>query len=326
MKNISLLIDSRNRGGIESHVEQLYLALTNAGQDVEIVQYKSYGKHPLLSNSKLKTTTLDGSILGLYRHLKKRNSIIHTHGYKMGIIGRIVGWALGQAVVSTFHNGDPGEGKVKLYNWIDKTTSFLSSNICVSEIIASQKIRSPSIIPNFVKKSSVVYWHNIKTIAYIGRLSKEKAPEIFCQLKSPVKHPLTVFGDGPMKDKLVKCYPNIRFMGNQNMQEHWHNIDLLVLPSRHEGLPMVVLEAMSQGIPVIATRAGALPDIIKTGVNGWLVNIDDVNAIQNAISHWYSMPSPDKVKLRDAAASTIRENYCVEKVIPQVLNIYENCH
>lgn len=324
MKDISLLVDSRDIGGIESHIEQLYIALINSGENVEIIQYQSYGKHPLFSKPLLNAKTLNGSITVLYKYLKSKNTIIHTHGYKMGIIGRLIGSVLDRTVVSTFHNGDPGTGKVKLYNWIDKATSFLSKNICVSAQIANQNICAPQIIPNFVNQPEIVCWHKRKIIAFVGRLSLEKAPDIFCQLKSPLTQSPTVFGDGPMKKKLHKNFPDILFMGNQNMQDHWQNIDLLVIPSRHEGLPMVALEAMSQGIPVIATRCGGLPELIKAGINGWLVNIDDVKGIQSVIDKWYTMSSAEKVNICDAAVMTITNQYSIDKLIPRILRVYQN--
>jgi glycosyltransferase involved in cell wall biosynthesis len=60
--------------------------------------------------------------------------------------------------------------------------------------------------------------------------------------------------------------------------------DVFVFPSYHEGFPLSVLEAMVMGLPVLATRVGALPEIVDEGKGGWLVDTGDVEAIAAIIS------------------------------------------
>src|SRR5438270_682481 len=61
-------------------------------------------------------------------------------------------------------------------------------------------------------------------------------------------------------------------------------MDIFVLPSLNEGLPMTILEAMAASKPVIATRVGAIPSVIKDGETGLLVNPEDVNGLRNALA------------------------------------------
>ena len=62
--------------------------------------------------------------------------------------------------------------------------------------------------------------------------------------------------------------------------------DAIILTSRIEGLPLVVLEALSLGLPILSTPVGGIPDIIKNGENGFLTNSDDKNEIVEMINNF----------------------------------------
>lgn len=109
-------------------------------------------------------------------------------------------------------------------------------------------------------------------------------------LRNKVK--LDIGGDGE-KDKLLRMISNlqlqdnVRFRGWVNgelKKELFSNADVYILPSYVEGLPVSVLEAMSYGLPVIATNVGGIPEIVKNGENGYLLTPQDENAIAAAIT------------------------------------------
>jgi glycosyltransferase involved in cell wall biosynthesis len=72
--------------------------------------------------------------------------------------------------------------------------------------------------------------------------------------------------------------------------------DAFLLPSKYEGVPMVILEALACGTPVIATKVGGIPDLIKPGVNGLLLESGDARAIAEAVSTLMSsVPAREEV-------------------------------
>src|SRR5690349_13246947 len=135
------LIDSSGMGGIETHVALLAEGLRDAGHEPVVVFLKDHGPHPLrtrLTADRMPWRLLDGSPRGLTRAIRSaRPDIVHTHGYKAGICGRLTGRALGLPVVSTFHAGEPGTGKLRLYVALDRLTSGLSRNIAVGRAIGA---------------------------------------------------------------------------------------------------------------------------------------------------------------------------------------------
>jgi glycosyltransferase involved in cell wall biosynthesis len=85
---------------------------------------------------------------------------------------------------------------------------------------------------------------------------------------------------------------NMRLLGyRRDIAELLNAADLLVMPSLSEGMPLAILEAMSAGVPVIATRVGGIPELITEGASGWLVAVGD--AAQLAIAMTAALSSSD---------------------------------
>ena len=140
--NITLLIDSSNFGGIETHVANLAKGLYQQGHNVEIILMKSYGFHPVFEENEFLRSILvklNGSLFNLYYALKhSKSDVIHTHGYKAGIIGRSLAKLLSKTVVSTFHSGEKGNFKVQFYCWLDRFTAIRTPCISVSKEISNK--------------------------------------------------------------------------------------------------------------------------------------------------------------------------------------------
>ena len=122
-----------------------------------------------------------------------------------------------------------------------------------------------------------------KQIGFVGRFSDEKQPALFCSLSNNErlkKYVFHAFGDGPLLNQCKDAFPNVIYHGNVNdINDIYKNIDLLVLTSKFENCPMVILESMSRGIPCVAPNVGGIPEIVKDGVNGKLFdgyNSDDI--------------------------------------------------
>lgn len=113
-----------------------------------------------------------------------------------------------------------------------------------------------------------------------------RAAEILSRSQPEVQ--FVFLGDGRLRETLeeqAKLLPNIHFAGKQsNMGDWFASADLMVHPSYSEGLGSVILEAMNSDLPVIATRAGGIPDIIENGVNGILVEPGDEKALADNIT------------------------------------------
>jgi glycosyltransferase involved in cell wall biosynthesis len=132
-------------------------------------------------------------------------------------------------------------------------------------------------------------------IGFVGRLSEEKGIHTLIRAMVIIREKLPeatliIVGTGPLEDELKHMVENlhldshVNFVGyRENVFEVLKHLDLFVLPSRTEGCPIVVLEAMAMRLPVVATRVGGTPELIDEGESGLLVPQSDPEKLAEAI-------------------------------------------
>ena len=135
-------------------------------------------------------------------------------------------------------------------------------------------------------------------ILTIGRLIPRKGFQFLIQAlprviaEATVDFEIEIVGDGPYRDTLValakelKVDHKIRFGGSVSYSELPHiyrDADVFVLCSLAEGMPLVVLEAMGTGLPIVASRVQGIEDLVRTGVNGALFPPNDVNGLARSL-------------------------------------------
>jgi len=323
-----ILVDSSKFGGIESHILELSTALVKEHLSVRVVLLRCYGPHPLvkgLNAKRIPVNIANGEVGFLHLAFKNPPAIIHTHGYKAGITGRLVGKLLGIKTVSTFHAGEKPKGRVAFYDWLDRYASTLADHVfAVSHPVAERIHTSSQVIENFVD-TDVVQLSAGEQIAFVGRLSEEKGPDRFVKLASKNTNVyFHVYGDGPLADSLQGRSPaNTLYHGQQKyMNEAWNDIGLLLITSRFEGLPMAAIEAMARGIPVIAFDVGALSKLIDHNKNGWLIAPGDLKSFQKHLLYWLDLSAAERADIRFSARKKVVNNFSRKAVIPKYLSCY----
>jgi glycosyltransferase involved in cell wall biosynthesis len=99
-------------------------------------------------------------------------------------------------------------------------------------------------------------------------------------------------------------------------------VDALVLPSRFEGFPNVVLEAMASRIPVLASGVGEVPYMLEDGRTGWVVVPDDRDALADGLSRLIAMSEDQRVAMGAAARATVESRYDIDIVVRRHLEFY----
>jgi glycosyltransferase involved in cell wall biosynthesis len=142
-------------------------------------------------------------------------------------------------------------------------------------------------------------------LVYVGRLSPEKNLErLKPMLEALPETRLALVGDGPHRETLRQHFAGMPvhlagFLQGEELAAAYASSDVFVMPSRTETLGLVVLEAMSSGLPVVGARAGGIPEMIEDGVTGRL--FDTENEAAEAIRSYLNCP-----KTRRAAGAAAR--------------------
>ncbi len=209
-----------------------------------------------------------------------------------------------------------------------------SRTVCVSSALSRfletciSKPRSISIIPNGFDPSEV---HSLVTrgnshdrsweIVFVGALDENKDPlsalKCFKLVVSRLGMArLIIVGEGPLHKKLHDFVQDndlkehVTFLGrmsHSDLLKRLAHSELLILTSRSEGTPTVVIEALAMGKPVIATDTGGIPEIVKTGVNGYTYPIGCMDLMAEGI---IKILSDDNLRRRLSRGATKSvENY-----------------
>ena len=140
-----------------------------------------------------------------------------------------------------------------------------------------------------------------------------------------------IVGDGPLRAELIRLAEQFQvarkliFAGTvpyEQLAEKYQQADVFVLPSLAEGMPLVVLEAMASGLPIIATGVQGIEELVKQGVNGYLFPPADPNSLAQYLA---AVINDNAIRLKMGKESTrIVRKYDWANIAEQYLHIYES--
>lgn len=297
----------------------------------------------------------------LVREFKKSNiRIIHTHKYKDTILAAPAAKLCGIAhVVRTVHGlPEPFEGmqafKMSLYEAIERTVH----RYCVDSVIGVSSqierkykgegtVSRVTCIRNGIDLESEPVqtdrWRTRKDlgvdagtclIGTVGRLTPVKgipylleAASILLRQGANVK--VLVVGDGSIRGDLetqvrdLGITANVVFLGHrEDTDELLQALDIFVLPSLSEGIPMALLEAMATSRAVVASRVGGIPEIVEDGFEGFLVEPMDVNSLAERCRRL--MASPDVAgRMGEQARKRVEREFSATAMAERVASVYK---
>jgi glycosyltransferase involved in cell wall biosynthesis len=115
----------------------------------------------------------------------------------------------------------------------------------------------------------------------------------------------------------------VRFLGvRRDVPDLMAAADGYVMSSAWEGLPMVLLEAAAVGLPLVATQVGGNDEVVRPGINGYLVPAGDVSALAGAMRELVALPAPRRRQLAEQGRAHVRERYALGSVLDRWESIY----
>ncbi|MFH1131971.1 MAG: glycosyltransferase [Pseudomonadota bacterium] len=294
--------------------------------------------------------TLVPKLVALFsRH---RVDIVHVHNPLALIYGAPAGRLARASVVCTKH----GEAKDKMRRLLLRraAATFCSAVVCVSKKTAraaQERGEIPSkkvhVIPNGIDISRYFADERIRrevraelgipsnawVVGTVGRLEPVKNQEFLLRSAAPLlneQRRLVLVGDGPDRaalESLAEQLPNgqfVQFVGmRQDVPRILNAFDLFALSSRTEGLPLVLLEAMATGLPIVATSVGGVPEVIKERETGFLVGPADESAMRRRIKRFAEDPELGK-RWGERARKLVCECYSLDRMVDDYFEIYNS--
>lgn len=322
-------------GGAETVVQQLLAALAGAGVPTTTVALgvPDSDRHPwvcALRASGHTVTCPPPSRTGEYRQLAELLrqpgvKAVHSHGYRADFAAYLAR-PRGVRWVSTAHGYTGGGARMQLYEAMDRwllrradqvlAVSSRLQRLLGGERSARSRVQLVRNVPATIDRPGRAEARAVlglpsdgTLVGWVGRFSHEKGadrlPALFSSPEAACAFVLA--GDGPLREQVLAGlaplqHLNVQWLGvRRDIGRLLGALDLLVLPSRTEGMPMVVLEAMAAGVPVAAFAVGDVAEAV-TDTTGWCVAPDDLGALSQAVAA--ALRNAAEREARGAAART----------------------
>ena len=353
------LVCARTWGGGERYALDLCRSLATAGEDVTVISRGAEVVDTPFHNAGIPTRRLPlGGEFDIFsplrlstwlRHVPDRNVVIHVHNFKdasTAIKARALCGAKDKniRIVCTRHLAKPGKrtGRARrIYDGIDALIfvsefakrTFLSGNpeIDLSKVYV---VHNSIIPPAEAPEAGADKNPDEISLLYLGRISEEKGIDTLIRAVGllgdlPLKLRLGGVGLGPyvkqMKGEVWRAgiTDRVEWLGHlDDVYPEIRRADIGVVPSRWgEPFGLVLLEFMSQGVPVVTTCNGAQPEIIADGSEGFLVEPDDPRAMADAIRRL----AEDAALRREAgkrAKATFEDRFTYPGFLSKIRSIY----
>lgn len=262
------------------------------------------------------------ALVEIYGFIKKnRIQIVHTHSSKAGILGRLAAKIARIPVIIhtvhgwSFHDYQPRIVFYFYLFWEKICATFTSKIIVVSKHDQDKGFNNSvgresqyvliryginrkefaSSTKRFIARRSLGLGDVDLVVGMVACFKPQKSPLDFIKLAAAIKRnfpdaKFILVGDGLLRQKICTLINKFNLKG-QVILTGWHNdvplilscLDIFVLTSLWEGLPIAVLEAMAAGVPVVATDTGGIGEVVVNGKTGCLVNKGDIQSMQNRV-------------------------------------------
>ena len=276
-------------------------------------------------------------------------AIVQSHTYKATAVAFVLrtmgaGWKW----VGWFHGLTTEDAKARFYHWVDRRVLGRADRIVV---VSREQVRH---FGRYGHKVRVIYNATLDlpphgdaaerqrldalfrrlsrpVIGVVGRLSPEKGVDLFlgaCALLATrrVAFSAIVAGQGPERERLQALRGRLGLEGRVHFLSHvsdmaavYRQLDLLVLPSRSEGLPNALLEALQADVPIVATRVGGVPELIGSSAAAVLVPPATIEALADAMEAALEFGNAPQVR---AARREIAERFSLSRRVVDHLHLY----
>ena len=319
-RNLIEFVPLARSAGIET-VVATFLRKENANFFTESLESLSIPVFPLSEESPFDLSTIQ-KLKRLVSEVQP--DLIQTHAVKSHFLVRLSGLSNSIPWVAFHHGYTSTTWRTDLYNQLDRWSLKATSQMVTVSRASLEQLRSKGVPSERVKvihnavptgygievqdssqidalRSSLGIPAGQRVILSIGRLSKEKDQvslvEAMAELGGSFSPYLVILGEGPEhktiveKTRLLGLTDKVILTGQQDHIGPFYSLaDVVVISSRSEGSPNVLLEALAAGVPLVATSVGGIPEMVKDGEHALLVPHGDPRQMANSIARILTEP------------------------------------
>ena len=298
-----------------------------------------------------------GGMVAMWRLCRRRQyDIVHVHWpMPHALFGAVARATCGARLVTLWYGAELRwvQGSLRWMRWLVRWALRTSDQVVAISSYTAREVNRVADVPVKVIPYTVgladaeqvtsqprIHRDGAFKILFVGRLVERKGVaglvDAVGRLAASVRARLEIVGDGPERSRLeaqvreAALGDRVALRGRVSAAElrrAYAEADVLVLPSvldsrnDTEGLGVVLLEAMSYGVPVVGSRVGGIPDIIVDGATGLLVPPGDPAALAAALRHLAADPDL-RAQLGSAGCAHVREHFTWERIVAQ----WEACY
>ena len=290
----------------------------------------------------------------------RRFDIVHTHSAKAGGVGRIAARRAGQtAIVHSFHGLPFHEfqsrarrsGYIALERRLARITDqFLTDGAAVAAEVIRLRIAPPERIRAIASpidtadilpvtdetraeaRRRLGLPTSMHIVGTVGRLDYQKAPQDFvAAIAALQRHDVCVVwvGDGPLRPRIEKLIANKGLVGRVLLLGERDDVpallpgfDVFAMSSLYEGLPCAIVEAMTSGVPVVATAVNSVPEVVIPGKTGLLAPPRDPERLAGAMRYALDRPG-ELARMAMAARVHLGDRFRPEELGRDLEEVYE---
>lgn len=348
---IVCLIEHLNHGGEEKLVYNMMPAFKEFGLDPWVITFNKGAFDTRIQEKGIGLICLDqhskvSRIPTLMKHLKElAPKIVHTRLFSAGFWGRISAClSVSSAVINTHPGYTFGKKKWKRLPIEKALARVTDRTVCVSQAVKDHLLNAGGMSP----EKMVVIPNGVDTKPFeslapqrmslpaslitVARLARVKGHDILLRalpFLNDLVGELVIVGDGPEASVLrqlateLRVENKVRFLGaRDDIPKLLAKSDLFVAPSRSEGLPVAILEAMAASKPVVATAVGGSVEVVQDV--GWLSPPEDPEALAREIAH--SLTHREETARRvTKARNRVKNTYDFNQMIKSYMKLYSDC-
>ena len=305
-----------------------------------------------IGGNKVKKFVTAGKAYARYIRLLSKSNLVHVHmasrgSYERKKIFMRAAFRRGVPVVLHLHGGEFGVWFGKECTESQRDDIRNTFHRCAAVIVLSEEWKDYLLSERVCDEAKLHVLHNAvpvppqpcsprshQDVLFLGRLDARKSPDVLLRASSDMlkQHPdakILFGGDGyPERYEALARELGIaercEFLGwiaGEDKERLFERAGVYCLPSKNEGMPMSVLEAMAHGVPTIATPVGGMPQVIEDGVNGYLMPVDDEERLSELLCAL--MDSQDlRARIGAAGRSTISDHFNIERNVEELMRLY----